>query len=266
MKTKDEHGNAYAAVRWIYDKSPGRSWRRLNGALDSTLCAAIEAHLEFREDDFSKIRHDMNGGYWMGNSEGDTTGERYYRLAVDYGHTQACIAFEKYAGRPAAMWPWEVKTPARLRIGSDLYWDGVRATVTNMRQDHLVACSYKASRGGDKLTIGDTYYFGDGYRVMIGFKRAETGGLIVQLGPPVPEPETSKVDRRFKILYADLAAKRREYDALCKGILAEIMAGDSTAALRTTFEAHAKDQVRPFDRERIQGAFEARRKQIEEKK
>lgn len=58
-----KHGQAYYAVKQIYDNSPGRSWQRLNTALAQTLEASITALLSFEVGDFNAMMKDFNGGY-----------------------------------------------------------------------------------------------------------------------------------------------------------------------------------------------------------
>ena len=223
MKNKtNERGDAYIAIRHIYDKSPGRSWRRLNGALQSALDAAIIGHLSFEVDDFAAIARDMNGGYWMGNGSGEL-GDRYYGLAVKIGHTPACISFERYAGRPAALWSEKVKTPERLCIGSDFTWKGQRLTVTNMLKDYFVACSY-----GERADEPHVYL--DGYRRIDHQAAVADGCVALRLSAPMKEP-SRKPEKVVKIPYRELATVRKEADALRKQTLSRIAAVESIAAL-----------------------------------
>lgn len=261
-----QRGHAYAAVKHIYDNSPGRSWARLNGALSSTLDASITAHLSFLPDDFSAMFREMSGGYWMGNSSGDQTGEAFYSHAVKVGHTAACISFEKFAGRPAAMWPEKVKTPARLCIGSSFTWDGVGVTVTNMRVDHLIACSYKYGpyRGNDdhQLAHGDLMYAESKQRKVEDVKRSENGDLLIRLGEIVPHGDSSKIERRFQITYDELAEKRKEFDVRRNNALSAIAAIETPEALvDLTAELNLAGVrfYRHFDIEAIREAITAKR-------
>ena len=270
MRTDTPHGDAYAAVRMIYDKSPGHSWRRLNGALQSTLSGAIEAHLSFLPGDFTAICNDMNGGYWMGNSRGSTCGERYYSLAVKAGHTPACISFEHYAGRPAALWAESVKTPERLCIGSDLTWAGLRVTVTNMRPNHLIACTYGAREAGHEgMEVGDVGYLDGGYRPVEHFKRLDDGALIVRMGAAQKsrDSETRKPERVIRIPYDALAATRKAADATRRQALKDISLAETPKSLHEVAErlqAADRNAYRHFDIEDFRKAIQFKQAAFQE--
>lgn len=224
-KTQPAHGAAYEAVAHIYRNSPGRSWRRLNSALHDTLSAAITAHLPFMEHDFKAIRKDFSGGYWMGDGNGSAHGERYYTLAVECGHTGACIAFEKYAGRPAALWAEDVKTPMRLRVGSEFTWNRAVVTVTSMKTDHLVACTYGGHgyrEHSEEISVGDFECLADRkYRQIEAVEHAGDG-VTLRFGPPIDDPHIRKVNSITKITYAELAAKRKAFGIAARNAMALI--------------------------------------------
>jgi hypothetical protein len=261
-----EYGNAYAAVRIIYDHSPGRSWQRLNGALRSTLQAAIVAHLSFKEGDFQAAYTNMCGHYWFGNSEGSEPGEMLYRLAVEVGHIPACISYEKFAGRPAALWAWSVKTPERLCIGSRFKWQGKEVTVTNMKADHLIACSYRQNLDWKNPRVGDFDHFSGGSREIKVLKKSGKG-LIVHFGPVVEyHREDRKPEKIFKITYEDLSARRKEYDKARKAALALIEESKTPEQLKDIRGAldklAIKGEYRPFDSEEIKAAMRATEEKI----
>lgn len=270
MPEQQLHGDAYAAVRYIYDKSPGRSWRRLNGALQDALTAAITAHLSFLPDDFAAIRRDMNGSYWMGNGYGSECGERYYNLAVSVGHTPACVSFERYAGRPAALWSEEAKTPKRLMIGSEFTWGTLKLTVTNIRQDHLIACLYGGGRyrGNDHaVALGDFESLHDGkYHRIEEFAYGTDGSLSVHFSGPVEDPYERKPDRVVKIKFAELAAARAAFEANRRKALAAIAHAENIEKLT---EAHAEiasaapGTYRHFDIEDIRKSVHERKREFE---
>ncbi len=269
MKQDQAHGDAYNAVRMIYDASPGRSWRRLNGALHGVLDAAITARLSFLPDDFRAIYQDMNGGYWMGNSEGSACGERYYRVMVEIGHTPACVAFEKYAGRPAALWSEDVKTPVRLHIGSEFTWMQKKLTVTNMLQDRLVACSYKGSQYGDSrraIGIGAFERLNDcNYRQVEEIVPYPDGAATIRFGPPIPDPYARKVDRIFKITFEDLYDVRAKHDKARRIALSEITSAGSLEGLESISTGIAQQPAgtyRHFDTEDIRKAIAEREKAL----
>jgi hypothetical protein len=267
VENNDKHrGAAYRAVKFVYDESPGRSWQRLNGALQQTLSAAIECHLSFEEDDFRAMYSDMNGGYWMGNSVGSVCGESFYSYAVKMGNRAACISFEKYAGRPSALWAEKVKTPERLCIGSEFTWDGLQVKVTNMRSDHLIACSYKDNpEAGSygKLKQDSINYIDGAYRKVEELKRLDDGSILLRTSPPLKSNHESRIpDRRFKITYKELAAKRKEYDATLKQALKDIRETATPAELQTVSErlnSAGRHAYRHFDIEEMRGAINEQR-------
>jgi hypothetical protein len=256
------HGDAYSAVRHVYDRSPGGSWARLNSALDNALTAAIIGHLSFLPDDFAAIASDMRGSYWMGNSEGSTTGERYYGLAVRSGHVPACISFERYSSRPAALWCETAKTPERLCIGKRFTWNGKLVTVTNMKESYLVACTYSYGGRGDGIHVGDSIY-ADGYRNVLKMKPNATGIVTLTLSAPA-ERLNEKPTTITKITYADLTSTRKQFDALRKEIMNAVRAADSKdkiAALRQRI-ASTRGNFRAFDLVDIRDAIAARERDI----
>lgn len=122
--------------------SPERSYKRLNPALRSTLSNCIEADLPFHANTFQRIYDDLRGGWWFGDGVGSHIGEHFYTLACQVNHSSAQQSFEAFAERPACLWEEDAKTPFRLHVGSEFTWKGHRVTVTSMRRDDLVACSY----------------------------------------------------------------------------------------------------------------------------
>lgn len=263
----NELGHAYKAVRYIYDKSPGRSWRRLNGALSETLRAAITAHLSFTPDDFEGMYAYMSGGYWMGDGGISHLGERYYDLAVECGHTPACLSFEKWAGRPPALWAEDVKTPERLHAGSRFTWQGLLVTVTSMKTEYLVACTYRDDpheRGG--IAVGSVRYYDD-YRKAEVVKELAGGKISLRLSAKCARPDP-KPERIFKITYEDLAAARKEQGRFLKTELAKIAAASTLPEIDVYVKSVAASfkELPRYLREALQDAVHARQKAINEKK
>ncbi len=259
------HGDAYAAVRHVYDKSPGRSWRRLNSALQDTLTAAITAHLSFLPDDVAAISHDMNGAYWLGDGAGSALGERYYSLSVGCCHTPACISFERYAGRPAALWSEDNKTPQRLHVGSEFTWKAQKLTVTSMKPDHFVACSYhgRSFEGRDAICIGQFENLGDRkYRQIEGIKR-KGDEVTIRFSAPVEDPYSRKVERLVRITFEELVTKRKEYEANRRLALKDIAVADTPEVLDAVSRRLASigaDAYRHFDIEDFRAAIAEREK------
>lgn len=261
-----KRGRAYDAVAFIYQHSPGRSWQRLNTALAETLRAAITAHLTFEVDDFDAMYSRMSGHYWMGNSCGSCPGERFYVHAVDVDHTPACLSFEKHAGRPPALWVEDVKTPNRLRIGSDFTWEGLRVSVTNMTEDHLIACYYENRVDHhDETRVGDGFYLDREYREITKIDRPgahRANGIKITLGKVLID--NRKPTKRFKIAYPELLETRKHFDAMRKeailtinGCVAELALGFSSARL-------SKKPWRPYDKTELSAAIAAKYKALKE--
>ncbi len=260
------YGDAYHAVRHIYDHSPGRSWQRLNWALADTLKAAVGAHLSFKEGDFQAIYSTMAGGYWMGNSIGSVCGEHFYSCAVEHGHTPACMSFEFYAGRPPALWAWDVKTPARLCIGSKFQWQGKEVTVTNIKAEHLVACSYRQNLDWKNPRVGDFEHFSGGTREI---KQLRKSGkeLIVRFGPVVKDHrEDRKPEKIFSIRYEELAEQRRGYDIRKRNAVAQIDAIKTAQGLGVVISQlrniGKSDIYRPCDIQEIKATIAAKEEAI----
>ncbi len=268
--TEPEHGNAYEAIRHLYRNSPGQSWRRLNSALQKTLSAAIEAHLSFEPDDFRDICRDFTGGYWMGSSQDAVTGEHYYSDAVECGHTQACISFERYAGRPAILWSETAKTPKRLHVGSEFTWQGMTVEVTSIQQDHLIACSYSRDRwrsDENGTCIGSLERLADGqYRQVEGVSGDLVGPLSVNFSAPVEDPYARKIERRIKITFEELAAVRKVFEKARREALKAIAGAadkDALTAVKEEIAAKPAGTYRHFDIEDIREAIREREKAIE---
>jgi hypothetical protein len=257
-----KHGDAYNLVRMVYDKSPGKSWRRLNGALQEALSAAITGHLSFLPDDFATIFKDTKGGYWAGSSEGSVTGERYYSMAVKVSHIPACISFEKYANRPPALWCQTAKTPERLCVGKRFTWKGATLTVSNMLEDHLIACGYKWVEPLD-FGVGSTIYADKCRRDVEGMTRVEDGKLLLTLGIP-KEEESRKPTSVVRIPYAELAAVRKLADTARRKALAEIAgAKDSKTLLEVTARLGVnRRDYRRFDLEDFRKAVTDREREL----
>lgn len=251
--------DTYTAVQHVFRNATRGSWQRLNGALHDVLGAAIVAHLGIDEDDFTSISRDFRGGYWMGAGDGSAHGERYYNLAVEMNNDAACKAFEKYAGRPPALWAEKVKTASRLCVGSEFTWEGLKVKVTSMKKEYLVACTYKKNgfyRDG-KFQAGHVDYVDNKYRMIEEVVNAEDERLIVRFGPPV-EYERETPDKVLKIKYEELAAKKREFNKALKQALKEVEETTTANELQTVLnrlQAAGRHTYRHFDIEEIHKAI-----------
>jgi hypothetical protein len=136
-------------------KATPHAWERLNHAMSSALSVAIGGGLRFDEDDFETIAKQYGFGYWGGITSKDSLGEVFYTQAVVDGNLSACVAFEKWKGRPPYICD-AVETRdsiylhgsfgrQRSRIAERLRfpWKGHMVTVTSMGREHFIACVYK---------------------------------------------------------------------------------------------------------------------------
>lgn len=261
------HGDAYDFVYSLYCKSPGQSWRRLNGALQDALSAAITGHLAFHPDDFAAMYRTMSGSYWMGNSSGHFCGEGFYTQAVRCGHVSACISFERFTGRPAALWSETVKTPTRLAIGSDITWEGARLVVSNFFPKYLTAVSYpKGSTYEEEGEDGSTIWMHSEYRRIEHSKDLENGGRVVRLSPPQKGRAERKPDRIVKITYAELQEHRRSADAVRREVLKAIEAAATPEELNELEQRvyEKRGTYRHFDIEDFRKACSARRSKFDQ--
>jgi hypothetical protein len=139
-------------ICWRHNREgTSKSWLRLNQSMRAALFLALEAGMEFHEDDFRYMSKNMRIGYWAGDLED------FYRMAVLYRVPSAWKAFEKYHGRkPFIHGPATVKHnygggkmgggPARLVVGAEFWWQGERVHVTSFKdggaEPYFTACSY----------------------------------------------------------------------------------------------------------------------------
>jgi len=90
---------AYEFVNYAWKNENTDSYLRINNLMRTALNLAIEANMEFHEDDFSTILNKMSGGYWFGcNSNGKGKGESFYSNAINSRNTSAIKSYEKWVG------------------------------------------------------------------------------------------------------------------------------------------------------------------------
>lgn len=248
----------YQILQLMLDNSPEASYKRLNPALRSTLGDCINADLPFKKDTFQNIYKDLRGGWWFGDGAGSHIGEHFYTMAVECNHASAQQSFEAFAERPAVLWEEDAKTPFRLHVGARFTWHQHFVTVTSMRKDSLVACTYKGYRNsvsGFKVgaTIGcrPEYVITHSKRV-----RKETVLRVVKSDEGSGDRE---VARRFVIPYAEIVELRRTAKARLKAMCDKISkcnpAKDGDKLTKEINAAH----FRHFELETIRDAFAARK-------
>lgn len=238
--------------------SPERSYKRLNPALRSVLGDCINADLPFHRDTFSRIYKELRGSWWFGDGAGSSIGEHYYTQACEVNHSTAQQSFEAFAARPAVLWEEDAATPRRLHVGASFTWKGRQITVTSMRKDSLVACSYKGWRSGvSGIKAGATIGYDPGY-LITSSKRdgAATVLRVVKCGKSSGERE---VATRLTIPYAEITELRRSARMRVKAIVDKIaVCNPDKDAEKLTKKINA-GHFRHFELERIQAAFQSRK-------
>lgn len=244
--------------RTMLENSPERSYKRLNPALRGTLAACIEADLPFQLDTFQRIYKGLRGSWWFGDGCGSHVGEHYYTTACGMNHAGAQQSFEQFAERPACLWEENAKTPERLHIGSQFTWRGQYVTVTSMRQDSLVACTYKDYKPEVKgLKTGATLGYNPSW--LITSSKRDGAAAVLRVVEAKEDSGSRDIAKRFTIPYAEISELRRSAKARLKVVLDKIAQCDPAKdAERLTKEINA-EHFRHFEFEQINVAF-ARRK------
>jgi len=250
----------YDICERMLEGSPERSYKRLNPALRSTLMNCIEADLPFRPDTFGRIYKSLRGSWWFGDGAGSHIGEHFYSAACSLNHASAQQSFEAFAKRPAVLWEENAKTPERLHVGSQFTWQGRYVTVTSMREDSLVACTYKDYRSTmHGLKVGATVGYDPEYVITSSKKVGNSHSLTVQKAPKTSGER--EIAKRFVIHYAAIATLRRTAKARVKAVLDKIASCDPEKdAQKLTAEINA-EHFRHFELEEINAAF-GRRKEF----
>jgi len=132
--------DAYSLIDHVWSraqKATDHSWTRLNEAMWNAVTLAISAGLTFRPGDFKDIYDNMRGNFWFGDHEG------LYATAVKYGNRSACVAYERWRGRPPFVFGSQ-----RLHVGrAECFPDepNLRLVVTSFSDDgaSIVCCAYE---------------------------------------------------------------------------------------------------------------------------
>jgi len=256
---------ALTCIQAFWDAMPyGNSRERYRHGMFTALRNAVVSGMRFAPDDFSKMK---NPGSWCG----DQGGEVLYALACGSDrlsdNTSAAIAMEKWFGRPAAIWAEKTKTPQRLYVGADFTWDGRVVKITSMDNERLVACTYTDERDSRNCQVGDLDYFAGDYREILQRKDAENGSIFVQFGAAEKGRERRKVDKRYSIKFAEMAAARKAYDTRRKGYekqIAEATTLSDLDAVATAATAEGRHAFRHFDIEMLREAIKVARARIKE--
>lgn len=234
--------------------SPKRSFSRLNPALRSTLANCIEADLPFQLETFQRIYSELRGHYWFGDGAGSSVGERFYTFACGVNHASAQQSFENFAERPACLWEENAKTPERLYVDAQFTWRGHYATVTSMRKDSLVACTYKDYRPRvEGLKLGATLGYNPEY--VITSSKKDGAATLCRLVKAKKTEGDRDIAKRFVISYSDIATYRREAKAKLKVMLEKIAKCDPETEAATITAAVNAAHFRHWELEDVRAAF-----------
>ena len=252
----------FNTIQQMLAHSPERSYKRLNPALRCVLRDCIAADLPFQPDTFRRICDELRGGRWFGDGAGSCAGEHYYSLACEVNHASACQSFEQFAQRPGVLWEETTKTPERLHVGSRFSWKGYYVTVTSMRGDSLVACTYADYRNEiEGLKVGAMV---GSYNHPHTITSAQRDGkaFLLRVIPAATNHGSSVVAKRFTVRYDEIKTFRSTEKQRLKQVLDKIAKCDPKDASRLSKEISTQ-HFRHFQLEVIQNAF-ARRKDWQE--
>ena len=241
----------------MLDNSPEASLKRLNPALHSTLQNCIEADLPFQPDTFERIYNKLRGSWWFGDGAGNHKGEGFYNIACAVNHASAQQSFENWAKRPGVFWEEDAKSPVRLCCRSQFTWQGHYVTVTSMRQDSLVACTYKDyAPSVEGLKPGAILEYD---KWLITAVKSDGDTTVVRVVKAPKGSHTRQIAKRFTITYAEIAEYRKTCKARLKAMLDKIAKCDPTKdADALTKEVNAA-HFRHYELEEVRAAFNKRR-------
>ncbi len=248
----------FGILQTMLRHSPERSYQRLNPALRSTLGDCIRADLPFKPDTFKKIYNELRGYQWFGDGAGSHVGENFYSLACECNHASAQQSFEAFAGRPGCLWEEDAKTPIRLYVGAQFTWRGHYVTVTSMRKDGLIACTYKGYVSPvSGIKVGATIS-----RYLITSAKRDGSATVLRVVKAPASQGCRDIAKRFTITYAEITEMRKTAKARLKTMLVKIAECDPAKdAEKLTKEINAA-HFRHFELEDIRAAFQKRKEWI----
>ena len=162
---RSEKSPAFIMIENVWNfslETIGHSWERLNHSMLYAVELAIFSGMKFALDDFDKISGNFRMGYWGSSSN-------FYVVAVKADNISACRSIEKHID----LKPYIVKfgyslssyghmgrsdvhrSSGRLALGTRFAWDGRHVQVTSIKNDHIIACSYKSEK---REYSGGSYY------------------------------------------------------------------------------------------------------------
>lgn len=256
----------FQIIQTLLANSPEASYKRLNPALRCALGDCIAAGLPFKRDTFTRIYNELRGGWWFGDGAGSAMGEHYYSKACSVNHTPACLSFEQFAGRPGVLWEEHSKTPARLHVGSEFSWGGYYVTVTSMRADSLVACTYKGHRREvNGIQVGATVGDYDA-PYLITSANKDGAATVLRVIKATKVSDNRDVARRFVIPYSEITEFRRTEARRVAALVAKIEECNPAKDGKKIQREVNRQAFRHFQLEIVNGAFQKRVKDIAESK
>lgn len=251
MKTKMKSNDVvFDICERMLNHSPERSYKRLNPALRSTLGNCIEADLPFLPDTFRRIFSELRGSWWFGDGAGSHKGEHFYTMACGMNHASAQQSFESFAERPACLWEEQVKTPVRLHVGARFTWKGQFVTVTSMRKDSLVACTYHGCKSPVKGLSTGAVFYQDGYWTILSSDKSKAEHVLRVA--EVTKTNNAVVKGRYTILYNEIAKLRKTAKARVRTIVKQIE--DPACDLNWIKKEVNAEHFRHFELEEINAA------------
>ena len=263
---KKESDIVFNILHQMLANSPKASYVRLNGALRSTLGECIAADLPFQRDTFTRVYYELRGGYWFGDSGGSPVqGEHFYEQACACNHSSAQQSFEAFSERPAVLWEEDSKTPVRLHVGSRFHWQGYFVDVTSMRNESLVACTYKDETDAvHGIKVGAIISHNPAW--VITASKQDGAAIALRVRPSRKDEGSRSVDKRFIIPYSEIETFRRTAKKRVAAIVAKIESNDpekdgpidGTALSKEISSEH----FRHWELEIINAAFVKRKKWV----
>lgn len=256
----------FNVIEQILSNSPESSYARLNPALRSVLGGCISADLPFLPDTFSRIYKELRGNWWFGDGAGSSRGEHYYSHAIGVNHTTACQSFEQFAGRPGVLWEEDAGAAARLHVGSQFSWKGYYVTVTSMRADNLVACTYHdVADNINGIKVGARLNdYSSGKHFVITSSKRTIQGWNLRVVKADPDNGSRNVAKRFTITYAEIAEYRRTEAKRVKAVIDEIVKCNQAKDARALTKRISDEHFRHFQLEKIKAAWTDRLKNASE--
>ena len=257
MKKQQKQDIVLNICQQMLANSPEASYIRLNGALSGTLRNCIAADLPFALDTFQRVYKELRGSWWFGDGAGSSMGEHFYTLACKCNHASAQQSFEQFAGRPGVLLENGTKQPERLHVGSEFTWNGYHLTVTSMRSDSLVACSYKDCRSNvSGLKVGAVIGYGPEF--IITASKKDGAGYSLRAREAKKTEDDRIVSKRFTIKYSEITEYRQSAKKRLKLVLDKIALCSPAKDRESIQKEVTKQNFRHWELEEVTAAWNKR--------